>query len=77
MAGPSGAARDTELVVPAGSSDDSSDSYSGDDVCHYLREQNAVMDHYSEATREGYHLEVALNASQATLAAVEGETNVV
>ena len=35
------------------------------------------MDRYSEETHESDRLEVTLNASQAALAAVEGETNAV
>lgn len=59
VAGPSGATQDAKSVAPMGSSDDSSDSYNGDDAHRYLHEQNAAMDHYSEATRVNGHLEIA------------------
>ena len=77
MVGPSGTAQDTELVELIESSDESSDSYNGDDACRYHHERNTVMDRYSKATRDSGHLEIALSASQATLVVVEGETNVV
>ena len=77
MAGAPGDAQDAESVVSVGSSDDSSDSYNGDDARCYLREQNAAMDRYSEATHESVCLEFALNASQTALTTAEGETNAV
>ena len=60
---PFDAAQGAESVAPVGSSNDSSDSYNGDDACHYLRERNAAMDCYSEVTRESDHLEIALSTS--------------
>lgn len=77
VTGPSGAAQDAESATLAESSDDSSDSYNGDDARHYLHERNEAMDRYSEATRENWRLELALSASQAALAAVEGEIGAV
>ena len=77
MVGPSRVAQDVESAASTGSSDDSSDSYNGDDARRYLCEQNAAMDHYSEVTHESGRLEFALNASQTALATIEGETNAV
>ena len=62
-AGPSGAAQDAKSVALAGSSDDSYNSYNGDDARRYLHERNMAMDHYSEVTRERGHLEITLIAS--------------
>ena len=62
-AGPSGAALDAESAAPIGSSDDSPDSYNGDDARRYLCEWNTAMDRYSKATRESGHLEIVLSAS--------------
>ena len=55
---------------------DSLDSYNGDDVRHYLHERNEVIDRYLETTREIGHLELTLNASQAALAATDGESSI-
>ena len=77
MVGPSRVTQDVESAASAGSSDDSSDSYNGDDARRYLHEWNAAMDRYSEVTPERGHLEFTLNASQTALATVEGETNTV
>ena len=62
-------------MASAASSSDSSDSYNGDDARCYLHEQNEVMGHHWVATRETKCLEAVLNASQTTLAAVEGESS--
>ena len=54
---------------------DSSDSYNGDDARRFLQEWRAAKDRYSEATRENSQLERRLEASQATLLAIEEEAN--
>ena len=57
------------------SSSKSSNSYNGDDARCFLWEWRADKDHYSEATQENGQLESRLEASQATLLAVEEEAN--
>jgi hypothetical protein len=64
-------------VAQAASSSDSINSYNGDDTWHFRHEWNAGVDRNSEATRPNRQLEFALNASQATLFAMEVEANVV
>ena len=59
------------------SSSISVDSYNGNDARCFRHEWNTAVNRYSEATRVNGQLEFALNASQATLAASEGEANVV
>lgn len=61
----------------AGSSFDSADSYNGDGARLFCHEWIAAVSRYSEVTRQNGQLEFALNTSQATLSAVEGEENVV
>ena len=63
-------------MAQAASSSDSIDSYDGDDARCFHREWNAEVDCYSEATQRNGQLEFALNASQATLSAMEAEANV-
>ena len=65
---------DTTSSVPASSSD-SSDSYNGDDVWHYLHEWRMAQNCYSEATWETGQLEIHLGVSQAALHAAEEEAN--
>ena len=57
------------------SSSDSFGSYNSDDAWCFLQEWRAAKDRYSEATRENSQLERRLEASQATLLAIEEEAN--
>ena len=59
------------------SSSDSSDSYNGDDVRHFLHEWKMAQNRYVEATWENGQLEIHLGVSQATLHAAEEEASAV
>ena len=63
-------------MAPAASSIDSTDSYNGDDVRHYLYELDEALGHHWEVTQETEHLEAALATSQTALATMEGESSV-
>jgi hypothetical protein len=69
-----GAVHDAHSTAHAGSS---FDSYNGDNARCFRCEWHAAIDRYSKATRQNGQLEFALNASQATLSAAEGEANMV
>ena len=56
---------------------DSSDSHTGDDARHFLREWRAAKDHYSKATWENGRHESCLEASQAALLTTEEEASAV
>ena len=59
------------------SSSGSSNSYDGDDARCFFREWRAAEDRYSEAIRNNGQLEIRLGVLQATLNAMEEETNAV
>lgn len=62
-------------AVLASYSSVSVDSYNGDNTRHFLRQLNKTRDLYSEATYHAGHLNSYLEATQAALSAIEGETS--
>jgi hypothetical protein len=61
------------LVAQVASSFSFTDSYNRDDARHFRREWLAMVDCYSEATRENGQLELALGATEAEAIAARAQ----
>ena len=69
-------AQGAQSAASLATSNDSSDSYTGDDARHYLHEWDQALGCCWEAAQESEHLKASLTASQTALVTMEGETSV-